>query len=205
MLRNQRVRVRFGVTLALASLPPSGAIGVAHLRAQEVPTGVATELVDRAIRQRLDVSAAEGGARSTPSPPAAVEGGNLPTRLAAVWFLIPAAVALVIWRRRRTLRGASGAPSVGIGVGPDDVPGAGAARDRADVVRVRASGAPSDTAAKPKEELAIPAHVLSILERQAARRAEASAAEPPAGHSGGAVQPVGFDVLVPRYDPWKES
>jgi hypothetical protein len=180
-----RIRGSIVVVLAIAALT-SGTARLAPLCAQELPAGVASDLVNRALEQSLEQPP------PSPSPIDAVRDRG-PAVLA--WLGILLAVAILVMGRNKV--GETGAPRGGAAAQDDDL-----AERRAYVDGTR-SGA---DAPATREALKLPPHVAEMLRRSAARRsAERSASSTGNGEAPeGATPPSGgLDYVVPAYDPWK--
>lgn len=186
----KRSHARLGTALAavfvLVAWLAAGSAQRSLLSAQEMPAGVASDLVDRALDAPLD----------EPPAAAAPEGSRAESALA--WFTMALATLLLVsgWiglRRRRA------EPEMPAGDVTVEATPTGAARETGAAARSARPPAPA------REALALPPHVTEILERAARRRAEEAAVE--AGsrkqeEGDDAESREGLDYVVPGYDPW---
>lgn len=186
---------------------PSTAVGLPHVDgAQEMPATVASDLVEQALEEEVEVPEAWWDASGSPS--GAAPSGSL----AGPWLVTMAVAVLLVaflrarWAGRSWRGGAvstsSAAPQDG---DPDVIPISRGHPDERPDGRNRQS--------RPPETLAIPPHVMEILRRSAERQpaveggrstngeeGEADSASRP--HEGG---PRGIDVTLPRYDSRREG
>ena len=183
--------------LATAASLATGSAGVAPLAAQELPSRVASELVDRAMRQRIEVPVGR---------PVDSAWTQFPEALA--WFTIALSLVMLIVGRNRV--GGSHAPVVA--VAPRTKRGQTGTGTRRESSAGRSPHVPVRSLTAPRETLSLPPHVMEILERSAARgHAEAHAAtaldyDSTVESDGAGIDDepgTGLDFVVPAYDPWK--
>lgn len=180
--RNVRLAVRVYLAVVCGSL-----LSVQYplrVSAQELPASVASGLVDRALADRIEVSAPE---RS--------QGGIWPT--ATIVGVLLLMVTIVVKSKREAFA---------TGLRTDDM-----VPESDDVGRARArhggSGAVAGEVHRPTSAptLTLPPHVLEIMARARLRHREdvLATARPEAGEVAAEADSVrhGIDIVLPRFDP----
>lgn len=203
-----RVAITFAL-LAAASLS-GGSTELAPLYAQELPAGVAADLVDRALERQLEAPSAASTAGPRDWTPAALSWVAMGLALVTLligWMRgelkIRPSQAAETQRREYvpgSLKPAAYRPGRWKKVTSDHAPKA-----------VEPPSRPEEARPKASPELVLPSHVTSILERAAIRRREeALAAEreaeemrPAAAAPDADPATESLDFVVPGFDPWK--